>query len=318
MAQWTLNYTTYDNSQWTSVVGNIGAGGGEFQLYNLPWTEENLPDFKDIELNIGTVENLTQWRIDNSGTYLDISDIWPNIQTANIYNTAKVINMSNIFAFCDNLISVTNMDTSNVINMYWMFYNCQNLTTMPNFNTSNVTDMRYMFYYCYNLTNIPNFNTSNVTDMGWMFLDCWNLIDVPNFNTSNVINMKSMFKNCINLSNQSLRNIAKSLPNVSQLTGQNSNLRNIGLSQNQINYISTTKYASQLQARGWNIEDNYVKPDLVKSLKMKQSDDTMNLAMLGTNAEYVDMEDGTTLEETVQNLKQYIDDNVANILGGTY
>ena len=130
--------------------------------------------------------------------------------------------------------------------------------------------------------------------------------------------MELMFRNCNNLSNQSLKNIARSLPNVSQLTSQNSNLRNIGLSQSQINYISTTKYASQLQARGWNIEDNYVKPDLVKSLKMKQSDGTMNLAMLGTNAEYVDMEDGTTLEETVQNLKQYIDDNVANILGGMY
>ena len=390
MAQWTLNYTTYDNSQWTSVVGNIGAGGGEFQLYNLPWTEENLPDFKDIELNIGTVENLATWRIDNSGTYLNIRNVWPNIQTANIYNTAKVINMSNIFAFCDNLISVTNMDTSNVINMSSMFskcynltnipnfdtsnvtdmssmfYNCDNLTIIPNFDTSNVTDMyrmfgycsnltvipnintlnvtnmyyifglcynlinipnfntsnvkhmNYMFYHCRNLTNIPNLNTINVTDMRSMFSNCTNLTTIFSFDTSNIIKMSSMFRNCYNLSNQSLKNIAKSLPNVSQLTSQNNNLQNIGLSQNQINYISTTKYASQLQARGWNIEDNYVKPDLVKSLKMKQSDGTMNLAMLGTNAEYVDMEDGTTLEETVQNLKQYIDDNVANILGGMY
>src|SRR5699024_1349295 len=123
---------------------------------------------------------------------------------------------------------------------------------------------------------------------------------------SNVTNMKSMFSNCNNLSNLSLKNIAKSLPNVSQLINQDNSLQNIGLSQNQINYISTTKYASQLQARGWNIEDNYIKPDLVKSLKMKQTDGIMNLAMLGTNAEYVDMEDGTTLEETIQNLKQYI------------
>ena len=437
MAQWTLNYTTYDNSQWTSVVGNIGASGGEFKLYNLPWTQENLPNFKDIELNIGTVENLATWRIDNSGISLDINEVWPNIQTANIYNTEKVTNIKNMFCNCRNLINIVNMDTSNITDMEYMFWGCDNLTTVPNFDTSNVIDMssmfsscdnltivpnfdtsnvrnmRSMFYWdnlinvpnfdtsnvtdmvsmfyacsslinipnfntsnvtnmkgmlsdcysltavpnldtsnvtnmgemlksCRNLTNIPNFNTSkvtnmsqmffgcynlaavpnldtsNVTNMQIMFLNCRNLINIPNFNTSNVQNISNMFRSCFNLSNQSLRNIARSLPNVSQLTSQNSNLQNIGLSQNQINYISTTKYASQLQARGWNIEDNYVKPDLVKSLKMKQSDGTMNLAMLGTNAEYVDMEDGTTLEDTIQDLKQYIDDNVANILGGMY
>ena len=168
------------------------------------------------------------------------------------------------------------------------------------------------------LTDIPSFNTSCVINMVNMFQECRNLTNIPILNMSNIVNMQGMFNNCYSLSNLSLKNIARSLPNVSQLTSQNSNLRNIGLSQNQINYISTTRYASQLQARGWNIADNYVKPALVKSLKMKQSDGTMNLAMLGTNAEYVDMEDGTTLEETVQNLKQYIDDNVANILGGMY
>lgn len=175
-----------------------------------------------------------------------------------------------------------------------------------------------MFQGCENLTNMPSFDTSNVRSMVNMFCSCVNLVNVPYFNTSNITNISNMFDSCFNLSNLSLKNIAKSLPNVSQLTDQNNNLQNIGLSKNQINYISTTKYASQLQARGWDIEDNYVKPDLVKSLKMKQSDGTMNLAMLGTDAEYVDMEDGTTLEETVQNLKQYIDDNVANILGGMY
>ena len=111
-----------------------------------------------------------------------------------------------------------------------------------------------------------------------------------------------------------MTNIARSLPNVAQLTSQNSNLQNIGLSQKQIDYISTTKYASQLQARGWNIANNYVKPALVKSLKIKQTDGSMNLAMLGMDSEYVNMADGTTLEDTIQNLKKYIDDIVANIL----
>ena len=260
----------------------------------------------------------------------------------NLYNTSNVTNMANMFSDCHNLISVSNLSTSNVKDMNDMFYHCYSLTNIPNFDTSKVTDMDSMFCCCYNLTTIPNLdtskvigmfqifwgcnnlitipnlNTSKVTDMRSMFYLCNNLINIPSFDTSNVIMMRDMFHRCYNLSNLSLKNIAKSLPNVSQLTSQNSNLQNIGLSQNQINYISTTRYASQLQARGWNIEDNYVKPDLVKSLKMKQSDGTMNLAMLGTDAEYVDMEDGTTLEDTIQNLKQYIDDNVANILGGMY
>ena len=131
-----------------------------------------------------------------------------------------------------------------------------------------------------------------------------------------------MFRNCFNLSNLSLTNIARSLPNASQLISLNSNLQNIGLSQKQINYISTTKYASKLQAKGWDIENNYVRPALVKSLKIKQIDGNMNLAMLGTDAKYIDVEieDGTkqTLEENLQQLKAYIDNEINKIIEGSY
>lgn len=294
--------------------------------------------FKDCT-NLTTVSNLDTSNVkDMNGMFNNCTNLTtvPNFNTSNViymngmfydcdnlinipnFNTSKVDDMSDMFLQCSNLINIPNFDTSNVTDMSRMFYYCKKLNNIPNFNTINVTDMSSMFSACQNLVNAPFLNTSNVEDMGWMYQQCRNLINIPVFNTSKVVDMDNMFGFCFNLSNLSLKNIARSLPNVSQLTSQNSNLQNIGLSQNQINYISTTKYASQLQARGWNIEDNYVKPDLVKSLKMKQSDGTMNLAMLGTNAEYVDMEDGTTLEETVQNLKQYIDDNVANILGGMY
>lgn len=255
----------------------------------------------------------------------DTSNVWrmsymfsqcSNLINIPNFNTSKVTNMRDMFCMCYNLTTIPNFDTSNVANMNEMFLYCFDLTTIPNLDTVNVKDMNQMFSDCYRLTNIPSLNTSNVKDMGQMFDGCNNLTSVPNFDTSSVTNMQHMFSSCNKLTHQSLKNIARSLPNVSQLSTKNSNLRHIGLSQNQINYISTTKYASQLQEKGWNI--TYIKPDLVKSLKMKQSDGTMNLAMLGTDAEYVDMEDGTTLEETVQNLKQYIDDNVANILGGMY
>ena len=286
----------------------------------------NIPNFDTSNvINMSSMfskcYNLTNIPNFDTSNVTDMSSMFYNCDNLTIipnFDTSNVTDMYRMFAYCSNLTVIPNINTLNVTNMYYIFGFCYNLISIPNFNTSNVKHMNYMFYCCRNLTNIPNLNTINVTDMRSMFSNCTNLTTIFSFDTSNIIKMSGMFRNCYNLSNQSLKNIAKSLPNVSQLTSQNNNLQNIGLSQNQINYISTTKYASQLQARGWNIEDNYVKPDLVKSLKMKQSDGTMNLAMLGTNAEYVDMEDGTTLEETVQNLKQYIDDNVANILGGMY
>ena len=277
-----------------------------YSCYNLI----NVPNFNTT--NVTDMSNMF------SCDWFDFGSKFLKIKNIPDFDTSNVTNMSGMFNGCSNLINISNFDTSNVKNMSHMFSGCNNLTTTPNFDTSNVTNMKWMFSSSRNLITIPNLNTINVKDMQNMFTSCYNLINIPLFNTSNVINMGNMFNSCYNLSNLSLKNIARSLPNVSQLTSQNSNLQDIGLSEDQINYISTTKYASQLQARGWNIEDNYIKPDLVKSLKMKQSDGTMNLAMLGTNAEYVDMEDGTTLEDAIQDLKQYIDDSIANILGGMY
>ena len=294
MAQWTLRYTTVeDPSNYITTTGN--ANGNYY--YDVPYNiaNSNIPNLYNV--NITGI---------NSSNMIFYSN----------YDLSYGYNFRTTFQSLHYLDNFSN--TSIIIIMRYMFANCANLIAVSNFNTSNVTNMEFMFFNCYNLINIPNFDTSNVTDMSSMFRGCHNLINIPNFNTSNVEDMGRMFTACRNLSNLSLKNIARSLPNVSQLTSQNSNLQNIGLSQNQINYISTTRYASQLQARGWNIADNYVKPALVKSVKMKQTDGTMNLAMLGTNAEYVDMEDGTTLEDTIQDLKQYIDDNVANILGGMY
>lgn len=132
-----------------------------------------------------------------------------------------------------------------------MFSDCSNLKEIPNFNTNNVISMSSMFSYCNHLIEIPNFNTSNVTEMSYMFTNCSNLINIPVLNMKNVINIREMFNNCINLSNQTLENIAISLPNYWQLSDiSTDNLTEIGLSASQINYLSTTKYAIQLQTKG--------------------------------------------------------------------
>ena len=205
------------------------------------------------------------------------------------FDTSKVTTMTNMLSYCYNLINVPNFNTSNITNMSGMFFSCYNLTNIPNFNTSNVTNMDHIFYFCSNLTDIPNFDTSNVTDISFMFSYCSNLTNIPSFNTSKVTNMSGTFSYCNNLTNVSLINIARSLPNVAQLTSQNSNLQNIGLSQKQINYISTTKYASQLQARGWNIVSNYGHEPRIKKIKSKITNNLFSTYYIGMDAKYINI-----------------------------
>ena len=84
-----------------------------------------------------------------------------------------------------------------------------------------------------------------------MFESCSNLISVPAFSTASAQYMNYMFYGCLNLSNESLENIASSLPYTSQLVDNPNSLTTyLRLSQDQVNYISTTKYASQLQEKG--------------------------------------------------------------------
>lgn len=120
-------------------------------------------------------------------------------------NTFKnVINMSNMFAECINLVTIdlSRFDTSKVTGMLAMFGKCQSLKTLDlrSFDTSKVVDMGFMFLKCENLVelDISSFNTQNVQRMHGIFADCRNLssLDVSYFDTSNVKNMGSMFSNC--------------------------------------------------------------------------------------------------------------------------
>ena len=160
-----------------------------------------------------------------------------------------------MFHHCNHLITVPNFNTNNVTNMYRMFEYCYNLINIPNFNTSKVTHMGFMFYNCYNLTTIPNFDTSNVTHMEFMFDSCTNLITIPNFNTNNVINISNMFINCNNLSNNSLENIAYSIPYYSNITDTNKwpMLNYIGLSETQTNNLSAAAIEF-VESRGWFVQ----------------------------------------------------------------
>ena len=220
------------------------------------------------------------------------------------FNTLNVTDISSMFENCDNLTIIPNFDTSNVKDMSTMFYNCHNLINVPNFNTLNVTDMSGIFYSCDRLINIFNFDTSNVVNMSNMFRECSNLINVPNFDTSKVINMyymfsqcdklinmpnfntlkvtnmKNMFIRCNNLSNQSIDNIAYSLPLYKNIINGNPSVNQyIGLTNAQINNMgANAKQAAE--DKGWmvlpQIRIDYTYTNGVNGVSKIYNVDTMN------------------------------------------
>ena len=126
------------------------------------------------------------------------------INGLNNLNTSRVIDMHDMFMFCECIesLDVSSFNTSSVTNMKWMFFSCKALTELnvSSFDTSNVTNMLGMFKYCSNLENldVSNFNTSGVVNMGSMFAGCYDLVSL-NFgeiDTSNATNMEGMFHGC--------------------------------------------------------------------------------------------------------------------------
>ena len=219
---------------------NLGKLLSTSGMFDLCWRLTNVPNF-------------------NTSNVIDMSNMFyycSNLITIPNFDTSKVTNMYQMFYWCTsltNLTTIPNLNTRNVTNMSYMFGQCHNLINLPNFNTSNVKDMRSMFTACHNLINIPNFNTSNVTDMGSMFWYCNKLTIIPNFNTSKVTDMNRMFYMCQKLSNQSIDNIAYSLPLYENIINGNPSVNKyIGLSNTQINNMSANaKQAAE--DKGWMV-----------------------------------------------------------------
>ncbi len=108
------------------------------------------------------------------------------------------------------LTSITGLeylDTSNVIDMTNMFYYCNNLTQVDvsSFNTSKVLDMTGMFRYCSKITelDLSSFDTKKTSKMSYMFSSCSALrtiyADPLLWNTASVTQGSSMFSGCNNL-----------------------------------------------------------------------------------------------------------------------
>ena len=129
-----------------------------------------------------------------SGTFSDMK----YIRSIPMYDTSKVVSMSNMFYRCSSLETIPPLDTGNATNMGSMFTDCISLTSIPFLNTSNVTNMGRMFDSS-GIKSIPLLDTSKVTNMRFMFQNCTNLKTIPSLNTSRVDNMQNMFMSCSSL-----------------------------------------------------------------------------------------------------------------------
>ena len=143
---------------------------------------------------------------DCSGLFSDYTEV-KAIEFNDMFDTARVTNMSHMFSTCKNLVrlDVAKFNTVLVTDMSSMFCECKNLTELDvtGFDTGSVTDMSWMFYQCENLMklDVTGFDTDRVTDMSAMFKNCENLkeLDVTGFDTGRVTNMSDMFGGCENL-----------------------------------------------------------------------------------------------------------------------
>ena len=143
---------------------------------------------------------------DCSGLFSDYTEV-KAIEFNDMFDTARVTNMSHMFSTCKNLVrlDVAKFNTVLVTDMSSMFCECKNLTELDvtGFDTGSVTDMSWMFYQCENLMklDVTGFDTGRVTNMLDMFGRCENLkeLDVTGFDTGRVTNMSDMFGGCENL-----------------------------------------------------------------------------------------------------------------------
>ena len=92
------------------------------------------------------------------------------------FNTKYITSMKYMFHRCINLKYINNLfifDTRNVIDMSDMFSFCNNLNDLDlsSFNFKNVKNMNYMFYCCYKLKNLKLFhlNTQNSINIDYIF-----------------------------------------------------------------------------------------------------------------------------------------------------
>ena len=125
----------------------------------------------------------------------------------------NITDMSNMFDFCENLVSlpdISKMNTNNITNMSSMFKDCRSLSSLPdisNWNTSSVIDLSHIFENCESLETLPEigkWETFSLVDMSYAFKNCISLTNaldnIIKWKFPKVTNMSGIFYNCKKLS----------------------------------------------------------------------------------------------------------------------
>ena len=118
-----------------------------------------------------------------------------------------------MFRYCYDLLAFNCNNLSNLENGYNMFRCCN----FPNFNANlnSLKNARSMFYQNSNITSFSN-DLPSLTYGGWMFYQCSNFTSF-NGTLPSLTNGWQMFRDC-NLNTTSLKNIATTIKDVTNLT----------------------------------------------------------------------------------------------------
>ena len=120
-----------------------------------------------------------------------------NIIKMVIKKNNKLINLSNMFNWCESLKDIRglkNLDVKFAKDLSYMFYGCSSLSDikpLENWNVSNCNDFSGMFCGCSNLVDIKpleNWNVSNGNYFSYMFSGCSSLSDIKPLQNWNVKN----------------------------------------------------------------------------------------------------------------------------------
>ena len=108
---------------------------------------------------------------------LNSSFLFENTDEIILTNIKNITQLNHMFAQCDSLLSIYNIEqlnTSNITNMSSIFNSYKSLLALPDtskWDTSQVTDMSFMFYECSSLISLPDiskWNTINISNMSFM------------------------------------------------------------------------------------------------------------------------------------------------------
>lgn len=191
----------YDGSTYNSSL--LGLTATPLDVYNGIFEGAN--GIQEGVLNASNISNIDQLsQLVNIYNYTSYLEVNPSQGVAYLFSGSNVNNLPNIKFY-------EGADLSSSFRLI------KNIKTIPQFDLSMINSAGEAFWACYNLRDVPALNLYKCTEIPSMFSGCSNLVNLSPLEIPNVINMQNTFTECNNLSDNSLINIASSIPEASQL-----------------------------------------------------------------------------------------------------